>query len=114
VTPQPWFLIVGVLFILALIGGLLLLAIVGCAAARIGCHLLLQDQQTWPQAHVQAAPRRVPWQPTVYHAYVGGRLPAPYPAPQPASDAVVDVVAVTRTPSGRRSALAPRRLDLDL
>jgi hypothetical protein len=114
VTPQPWFLVVGVLFILALLGGLLLLAIVRCAAARIGCHLLLlQDQQSWPEPHLQAASRRVLWQPAAYHEYWGYGASSPDPAVEVEFDAVVDIVAVTRTPRGTRSALASRGLEID-
>jgi hypothetical protein len=114
VTPQPWFLVVGVLFILALLGGLLLLAIVGCAAARIGFHLVLQDQQSRPEPPVQAASRRVHWQPAVHQEYWGYGTPGPHTAPQVESDAVVDIVAVTRTPPRqRRRAQGFRELDLD-
>ena len=44
-SPQPWFLVTGVLFIVAVIGGLVLLAVVALLALRAAGLGILADQQ---------------------------------------------------------------------
>ena len=55
-SPQPWFLIGGVLFIVAVIGGLVLLALVALLTLRAASLGILADQQHHDQQHHDDGP----------------------------------------------------------
>jgi hypothetical protein len=102
VTPQPWFLVAGVLFILTLLGGLLLIAVVGCAAARVGWHLLAAEY-SHPDTDTDAVVLAdLLAQLAACQAYERYGAPWPDPAPTVETGPVVDVVAVTRRSQGHQ------------